>query len=232
MRTVVRTDREPIIIGEPITIGIVDDHPVVRYGLTRVFDADPEFRIVGEGTTCDDAVEIATKQRPQVMILDLGIPGGGIEALHKISARVPSVGCLVLTVCDSAETALQALEAGAKGYVLKGISAQDLKGAIRLVINNSSYVSPEFATKLLVAAKLKDQESRGGEDKLSYREAQILHEVENGLTNNQIAKKLSISEKTVKYYMSSVMQKYGVTNRVGAVVAHLKLLERQVSRRT
>jgi two-component system nitrate/nitrite response regulator NarL len=212
-----------------IAIAIVDDHPIVRYGLAKVLGTDPEFRVVAEGASSSDALEIATKHRPDLMILDLGIPGGGIEALLKISANVPSVRCMILTVCDSAETAIRALNAGAKGYVLKGVSAQDLKAAIWMVIKNSSYVSPEFATKLLVTAQLKVEDSRSGGDKLSYREAQIMHEVENGLTNGQVAIKLDISEKTVKYYMSSVMQKYGVSNRVSAVVAHLKLKENQTS---
>lgn len=205
-----------------VTVAIVDDHPIVRRGLSAVISGEAGFNLVAEGSTAREALEIAERWRPQIMLLDLGIPGGGMEALKRIVVQVPSVRCMILTVCDLATTAIVALNAGAKGYVLKGVSAGDLKKAMWTVANDESFVSPEFATKLLQAAQLNVQQA-SSIDHLTHREAQIMKAVEEGLTNREIGEKLEISEKTVKYYMSGILQKYGVTNRVSAVIAAQKL---------
>ncbi|WP_181183318.1 response regulator transcription factor [Mesorhizobium sp. B3-1-7] len=207
---------------DKISIAIVDDHPIVRQGLSAVISGEAGFNLIAEGSTAREALEIAERLRPQIMLLDLGIPGGGLEALKHIVARTPSVRCMILTVCDLANTAISALNAGAKGYVLKGVSPGDLKKAMWTVINDESFVSPEFATKLLQAAQLTVRQT-SSVDQLTHREAQIMKGVEEGLTNREIGEKLDISEKTVKYYMSGILQKYGVTNRVSAVIAAQKL---------
>jgi two-component system nitrate/nitrite response regulator NarL len=205
-----------------LSIAVVDDHPILRHGLAAVLRNEPRFRFVAEGGTAAEALQIAQMHRPDIMILDLDIPGRGIEALKQIVVEFPSVRCIILTVCDSADTAIEALNAGAQGYILKGVSAADLKSAIWTVFNNESFVSPEFATKLLLAAQNKNQDTVA-DSRLSFRESQILREVEAGLSNRLIAEKLRISEKTVKHYMSSIMQKYGVNNRVSAVMAYQKV---------
>jgi two-component system, NarL family, nitrate/nitrite response regulator NarL len=206
-----------------ISIAVVDDHPILRHGLAAVLRNEPRFRFVAEGGTATEALQIAQLHRPDIMILDLNIPGSGIDALKQIVIEFPSVRCIILTVCDSAETAIEALNAGAQGYILKGVSAADLKSAIWTVFNNESFVSPEFATKLLLAAQSKNQHTSVTDSRLSFRESQILREVEAGLSNRMVAEKLRISEKTVKHYMSSIMQKYGVNNRVSAVMAYQKV---------
>jgi two-component system nitrate/nitrite response regulator NarL len=206
-----------------LSIAIVDDHPILRHGLAAVLRNEPRFRFVAEGGTATEALQIAKLHRPDIMILELNIPGSGIEALKQMVVEFPSVRCIILTVCDSAETAIEALNAGAQGYILKGVSAADLKSAIWTVFNNESFVSPEFATKLLLAAQSKNQHTSVTDSRLSFRESQILREVEAGLSNRMVAEKLRISEKTVKHYMSSIMQKYGVNNRVSAVMAYQKV---------
>jgi len=206
-----------------ISIAVVDDHPILRHGLAAVLRNEPRFRLVAEGGTATEALQIAHLHRPDIMILDLDIPGRGIEALKQIVVEFPSVRCIIFTVCDSADAAIDTLNAGAQGYILKGVSAADLKSAIWTVFNNESFVSPEFATKLLLAAQNKNQHDAAIDSRLSSREGQILREVEAGLSNRMIAEKLRISEKTVKHYMSSIMQKYGVSNRVSAVVAYQKV---------
>src|SRR3982074_2893808 len=142
-----------------ISIAIVDDHPILRQGLAAVLRNEPRFRLVAEGGSATEALQIAQLHRPDVLILDLNIPGSGMEALKQIAVEFPSVRCIILTVCDSADTAIIALNAGAQGYILKGVSAADLKSAIWTVFNNESFVSPEFATKLLTAAQNKTQET-------------------------------------------------------------------------
>jgi two-component system nitrate/nitrite response regulator NarL len=206
-----------------ISIAIVDDHPILRHGLAAVLRNEPRFRFVAEGETSTEALQIAQLHRPDIMILDLDIPGRGIDALKQIAVEFPSVRCIILTVCDNADAAIDALNAGAQGYVLKGVSAADLKSAIWTVFSNESFVSPEFATKLLLAAQNKNQDTSVADSRLSSREGQILREVEGGLSNRMIGEKLRISEKTVKHYMSSIMQKYGVNNRVSAVMAYQKV---------
>jgi two-component system, NarL family, nitrate/nitrite response regulator NarL len=206
-----------------ISIAVVDDHPILRHGLAAVLRNEPRFRLVAEGGTATEALQIAQLHRPDIMILDLDIPGRGIEALKQIVVEFPLVRCIILTVCDSADAAIVALNAGAQGYILKGVSAGDLKSAIWTVLNNESFVSPEFATKLLLAAQNKNQDTAVADSRLSFRESQILREVEAGLSNRMIGEKLRISEKTVKHYMSSIMQKYGVNNRVSAVIAYQKV---------
>jgi two-component system, NarL family, nitrate/nitrite response regulator NarL len=206
-----------------VSLAVVDDHPILRHGLAAVLRSEAGFKVVAEGGSSTEALQIANVHRPNIMLLDLGIPGGGIEALKQICIQVPSTRCIILTVCDNADTAINALNSGAQGYILKGVSGEDLKAAIWTVFNNETFVSPDFATKLLMASQMEKQALSQAGGKLNFRENQVLREVESGLTNRKVAEKLQISEKTVKYYMTNIMQKYGVSNRTSAVVAHQKL---------
>ena len=208
-----------------ISVAVVDDHPILRQGLAAVLRNEPRFRFVAEGGSATEALQIAERHRPDIIILDLNIPGGGIDALKQIAVEFPTVRCIILTVCDNADIAIGALNAGAQGYILKGVSGGELKSAIWTVFSNESFVSPEFATKLLLAAQNKGHETSIADSRLSSRETQILREVAAGLSNRMVAEKLSISEKTVKHYMSSIMQKYGVSNRLSAVMAYQKVCQ-------
>jgi two-component system nitrate/nitrite response regulator NarL len=205
-----------------VTIAVVDDHPIVRQGLVAVLGQEAEFTIVAEGKNAGEAINIAELHRPDLMILDLDIPGSGLEALRQISAKHPETRCIILTVCDRPEIAIEALNSGAKGYILKGVGSSELKKAVHTVVNDESFVSPEFAARLLTSSHSKKEPVS---EKLSYREKQVIREVERGLTNKQIAINLKLSEKTVKYYMSTLMQKLEVTNRVSAVMATQKRRE-------
>jgi two-component system, NarL family, nitrate/nitrite response regulator NarL len=203
-----------------IRIAFVDDHEIVRRGLRHIFEGDAGFTVVAEGGSRQDALLIAERDAPDVMLIDLLMPGGGgIEALKAITEDHPAIRCVIITASDDAAIAMKALKLGARGYILKGVSGRNLLAAIRTVMDDASYISPEFAAKLVEAAQAKKAVSGTFED-LSYRETQIIGEVEKGLTNREVATRLKISEKTVKYYMTSLMQKYGVSNRVGAVIAH------------
>jgi DNA-binding NarL/FixJ family response regulator len=211
---------DPLV--EQASIAFVDGHPIYRHGLVAVFRAESRFKVVAEGASSTDALEIAKTHRPKIMVLDLGIPGGGLETLRQICVEFPDTRCVILTACDDPRTGIAAMNAGAQGYILKGVSASELKAAIWAVYKNeSSFVSPEFAARLLSAVQKHGPTT--GDVGLSHREMQILTEVENGATNKMVAAKLRLSEKTVKHYMSSIMQKYGVSNRVSAVMAHQKM---------
>jgi DNA-binding NarL/FixJ family response regulator len=209
-------------IVDQVSIAIIDDHPIYRQGLAAVFRGEPRFRVLAEGASSIDALDIARSLRPKIMILDLGIPGDGLETLKQLCIEFPETHCIILTACDDPQTGIAALNAGAHGYILKGVSASELKAAIWTVFKNeSSFVSPEFAARLLAAVQRR--EAGTIDVGLSHRELQILAEVEKGATNRMVAEKLKLSEKTVKHYMSSIMQKFGATNRVSAVIAYQKV---------
>jgi DNA-binding NarL/FixJ family response regulator len=201
-----------------LTVCITDDHPLVRHGILSALSADKKITTLAQGETADDAVANAIKFKPDIMLLDLGIPGGGIEALKKIVSQVPTVRCVILTVCDNPKVAIEAIKCGAKGYILKGTSGKGLVTALRSIIQNETFVSPEFATKLLLESQGAVENTEATD--LNFRENQVIAEVAKGKTNKEVAKALKVSEKTVKHYMSRVFQAYGVSNRVGAVVAY------------
>ncbi len=161
-----------------------------------------------------------------MMLLDVSMPGNGIEAARTISQMAPGILILILTVSESEEHVAAALQAGARGYVLKGASAQELVRTIRAVHQGDSYVSPGLAARLLTQMKQHQAQSHassslhGGDGvELTAREDEILAFVSRGLTNKEIASRLALSEKTVKHYMTNIMNKLQVRNRVEAVLA-------------
>jgi len=206
---------------ERIRVAVVDDHPIFREGVAFTIRSSQAFEIVAEGSSADDAIRIAKDLLPDVILLDVSMPGGGIEAARVISAACPVVKVIMLTVSEQEEDVTQALEAGANGYILKGTSGTDLLTTLQSVSRGESYVSPGLAARLLaVSMRNVRQQTRPAEQvDLTKREEQILELVARGLTNKEIANTLNISEKTVKHYMTNVMQKLQVRNRVEAVLA-------------
>lgn len=203
-----------------LRIAVVDDHPLMRAGVQHTLSLEEDFEVVGLGGSAQEAVEIARSQSPDLMLLDVNMPGGGLSAARDIVAAYPSVRLLFLTVSERMEDVTAALEAGVRGYVLKGIGGPDLIRTIRSVASGETYITPDFAARLLAApaARSKDQD-RMPLEALTIREEQILREVSLGLTNKEIARKLDLSEKTIKHYMSGVLHKLSARNRVEAIVA-------------
>lgn len=204
-----------------IRVAVVDDHPIFREGVAFTIRSSQSFEIVAEGASAEDAIRIAQEHLPDVILLDVSMPGGGIEAARVISAECPVVKVIMLTVSEHEEDVTKALEAGANGYILKGTSGTDLLTTLQSVSRGESYVSPGLAARLLaVSMRNVRQQARPAEQvDLTKREEQILELVARGLTNKEIANTLNISEKTVKHYMTNVMQKLQVRNRVEAVLA-------------
>jgi two-component system, NarL family, nitrate/nitrite response regulator NarL len=202
------------------TIGIIDAHPIFRKGLASVLRDELNIKEVFEGDSAAKAIEIADNHKPDLMILDLMIPnGGGVVALSLLARAHPGLPCVVLTMNDSPDSAINTLNEGARGYILKGIPVAEFVAAIRSILEGDTFVSPAFAKRLLTAA----QENKARRDPigtLTMREEQVLHELKSGHSNREIANALSIQEKTVKFYMSSIMHKLGAKNRVEALVAY------------
>lgn len=208
-------------MSDKLTIAVVDDHPLMRAGIEYSVKNEPGFDVIATGSTADDAIRISDTLSPSVMLLDIDMPGGGLMAAKEIARRNPQIKILFLTVSERQEDVAAALEAGARGYILKGISGADLVRTINSVIHGETYITPEFAARLLASpfksAKSEAQKGHAPDD-LTAREEQILTEVSRGLTNKEIGRKLELSEKTIKHYMSGVLQKLSARNRIEAVL--------------
>ena len=204
-----------------IRVGIVDDHPLYREGVVFALESEPDIEVVGQGETAEDAFQIARENAPDVLLLDMNMPGGGLNAVAKIALRYPSTKTLMLTVVDDEEGVRNALKRGARGYLLKGTTSSELVTTIRLVNRGQNYVSPNFAAQLF---KGRDEGADKSErptnmfPELSSREEQVLNLMVQGLSNRLIGNELGLTEKTIKGYVTSVMEKLNVRNRVEAAM--------------
>ena len=197
-----------------IRVMVVDDHPIVRQGLVSVLSDNDDLEVVGESPSAIDALGKLGRLRPDVVLLDLEMPDvDGVAAIPQILATLPGVQILVFTAYDTDERVLGAIRAGAKGYLLKGASGDDIARGIRTVNAGGSYLEPRVATKLM--AELTSP--RSTTPLLSEREREVLRLVADGLPTKQIALTLSISERTVKFHVNSIFHKLGADNRAQAV---------------
>jgi two-component system nitrate/nitrite response regulator NarL len=208
-------------MSDRLRVAIIDDHPLFREGVVHTLRSARVLDVVGEGGTADDAVRIARDELPDIVLLDVSMPGGGIEAARSIASVCPVVKTIMLTVSESEQDVAQALDAGVKGYVLKGTSGSELLKTMFAISRGESYVTPGLAARLL---QVKRQEPAQGAalPELTEREGQILSQVARGLTNKEIARALTLSEKTVKHHMTNIMQKLQVRNRVEAAMVYRK----------
>jgi two-component system nitrate/nitrite response regulator NarL len=202
------------------TVVVVDDHPLYRRGVVETVSAAPDIRVVGEAATADHAVVTAEATKPDIVLLDLGIPGGGLEAARLISARLPQTRIVVLTASEAQHDVDRALEIGARGYVLKGVSADDLVGVIRRVSLGEAYVTPSLAAAMLMTRNVALQDRSGSDPvgDLTPREHEVLELVAEAFSNKEIAARLSISEKTVKHHVTNILDKLQARNRVEAAL--------------
>lgn len=206
---------------ERFRIAIIDDHPLVRSGVVRALEKEPQFVIIGEGESCDDAVRIAQDELPDLILLDISMPGGGIVAARKIGETCPAVKMVFLTVSEDEATITAALESGARGYILKGVRGTDLVKSLLSIAEGDAVVLPGMAARLLSAAKGKaDARNRRADlmSHLSARETTILQHLAQGKSNRDIGDALGLTERTIKHYMHNIMQKLHVRNRVAAAL--------------
>lgn len=202
-----------------IRVAVVDDHPLFREGVTRSLSEIDGFEIVAEGGSRDEAVAIAQSLNPDVMLLDISMPGGGLNAVPAILSVAPSQKIVMLTVSEANDDVAAALKEGAKGYILKGIGARALAEVIRTVASGESYVAPTLSAKLLTGQLANSQPAKSNlVAELTRREQEVLHLVASGMSNKQIARKLDLHEKTVKHHMTQIMAKLDVANRTEAAM--------------
>jgi DNA-binding NarL/FixJ family response regulator len=205
---------------DPIRVVVVDDHPLFREGVERILDDSGKFLVVGQGGTAEEAVRLTRAVAPDLVLLDLSMPGGGLAAARGIAEHAPEARIVVLTVSEDDDDIMEALKAGAKGYVLKGVGAAALVEILQGVASGESYVSPSLAARILT--EMRDGEpSRRREDPLATltpREEEILQLVGTGLSNKQVALRLDLQEKTVKHHMTRILSKLQVRNRTEAAI--------------
>jgi DNA-binding NarL/FixJ family response regulator len=210
-------------MSDVIQVVIVDDHPLFREGVAHILEATQGFEVVGQGSSAEEALRLATTLLPDMMLLDITMPGGGIAAARSVAAACPVTKIVMLTGSEQEEHLMAALKAGARGYILKGIAARELISILRAVCAGDVYVSPTLAASLLLELTGAAPSARGSSplDELTEREHQILERVADGKSNKEIGQDLHLSEKTVKHYMTNILQKLQVRNRVeAALLAH------------
>jgi DNA-binding NarL/FixJ family response regulator len=205
---------------DTIRILIADDHPVFRYGLRALLHAEPGAEVVGEATSGAEAIALATELRPEIILMDLNLPGiNGIEATRQIMQVMPDIGILVITMVDDDDSVFAAMRAGARGYLLKGAEGDETLRAIVAISHGEAIFSPAIARRLMqffgspppmVTPQLFPE--------LTDREHEVLHLIAQGYTNSAIAEQLVISPKTVRNHVSNIFTKLQVAGRAEAII--------------
>ena len=202
-----------------VSIAFVDDHPLLLEGLAGAFRRKPGFRVEGLGASFEDAVQIVEARAPDVLVLDLNMPGDRLAAIESIQRRSPSTRIVVFTASEVVDDAIAVLNAGVLGYVLKGSAVNELILAIRSAIQGDVYITPSFANRLIGALQVKAAPmAKPATTNLTLREEQIVKKLLLGKKNREIAVDLNLSERTVKSYMTGLMQKLQARNRLEVVL--------------
>jgi two-component system NarL family response regulator len=211
------------IAEDAIKVLIVDDHALFRRGLQMVLENEKDIDVVGEGGDGQEAIDLAEKEAPDVVLMDVRMPKhSGIEATRQIKDMMPLTKILMLTISDEEADLYEAIKAGASGYLLKEISIEEVADAVRSVHQGQSLISPSMASKLLTefAAMVKraDERTQVPGPRLTERELEVLKLVAKGLNNRDIGSELFISENTVKNHVRNILEKLHLHSRMEAVV--------------
>jgi two-component system, NarL family, response regulator DevR len=210
-------------LGNTVRVFLLDDHEVVRRGLRELLESDGGLEVVGEAGTVEQALARIPPTKPDVAVLDVRLPDGdGIEVCREVRSRHPEVHCLMLTSFSDDEALLQAMLAGASGYIAKQITGADIVDAVRRVASGQSLLNPAVTAR--ARERLRNQ-PEGDErlSRLSRQERTILDLIADGLTNRHIAQRLNLAEKTVKNYVSNLLSKLGMERRTQAAVYAARL---------
>jgi DNA-binding NarL/FixJ family response regulator len=211
-------------MAKPISVLLVDDHAMFRAGIRALLEAEGHVEVVGEGSSGDEAVDLVRELKPDVVVMDLSMPGSnGLEATRRIAALELDTNVLVLTVHAEEEYLVPVVEAGASGYLTKTSADTDLLEAIRIVARGQVFLPPKATTLLLKQYKASEADEDPGLRDLSTREQEVLALTAEGFSSREIGKKLFISPKTVDTYRSRIMDKLGLNHRSELVRFALKV---------
>jgi DNA-binding NarL/FixJ family response regulator len=203
----------------PIRIALADDHPLLREGVARTLAESGRFEVVGEAASGDEALAVAEGAAPDLLLLDLSMPGGGLATLRRVLQLPHPPRCAVLTVSEEDDDVMQALKAGAAGYILKGVGARELVSILVDLAQGRTYVAPNLALKVLAALNAPPPVREATPlDALTRREEEILRRVSEGKSNKEVARDLDLQEKTVKHHMTAILQKLHARNRTEAAL--------------
>ena len=216
-------------MSDKIHIVIADDHTLFREGLAGIIAGAEDFEVVGQAGTLQEAVQLARDLLPDIILLDIDMPGGGLEAARIVAEDCPVTRIVILTSSEEDDHLIRALTIGARAYILKGVAARELIRILRAVSAGESYVPPMLAASLLLEmreAQSQHKQPSSPLDELTPRERQILEGLAAGLSNKEIGEQLFLSEKTVKHYMTNILQKLQVRNRVEAALLAQKEMKK------
>jgi two-component system, NarL family, response regulator DevR len=213
-----------------VRVFVLDDHDIVRRGLTHMFERESDIEVVGEAATAEEALSRIPPTRPDVALLDVRLPDGdGVEVCREIRSRHPEIQCLMLTSFSDDDALFDAIMAGASGFLLKQVKSEEIVQAVRFVANGQSLLDPAVTGRVLERLR-KGPEEDERLATLSPQERNILELIADGLTNRQIASKIHLAEKTVKNYVSNLLTKLGMERRTQAAVYAARLAEQRGDR--
>ena len=213
-----------------VRVFLLDDHDIVRRGLTHLLETQDDIEVVGEAGTAEEALSRIPPTRPDVALLDVRLSDGdGVEVCREIRSRHPEIQCLMLTSFADDEALFDAIMAGASGFILKQVKSEEIVQAVRFVANGQSLLDPAVTGRVLERLR-KGPEEDERLAKLSPQERNILELIADGLTNRQIAAKIHLAEKTVKNYVSNLLTKLGMERRTQAAVYAARLAEQRGDR--
>lgn len=210
-------------------LALVDDHPTLLSGLAAIFASDPAYEVVATGGCAADAVAIVREHRPDLIILDLSMPGDIFAAIDEMARLAPQLKLVIFTAFANVELALKALDAGAHAFVLKGRPTEDLFDAIAAVGRGELYASPEFSRRLFSGLKNRSRQSVPAETSLTARERQLVDGLMQALSEAEIAQRLGLTEKLIGHYMTGLKSKLHAHNRL-EIIAAVDRLDRNADR--
>ena len=217
-------------MSDKIHVVIADDHTLFREGLAGIISGTEDFEVVGQAGSKQEAVQLARDLLPDIILVDIDMPGGGLEAARIVAEELPVTRIVVLTSSEEDDHLIGALKIGARAYILKGVAARELIRILRAVWAGESYVPPILAASLLLEMRESHSQQKQATsplDELTPRERQILEGLAAGLSNKEIGEQLFLSEKTVKHYMTNILQKLQVRNRVEAALLAQKEMKKE-----
>ena len=210
----------------PITILIVDDHALLRQGIKKVIDLESDLSVIGEAADGEEAVKLALQLKPDVVLLDVNMPKkNGLEVTKELRQLAPDIKIVLLTIHDDENYVIEVVKAGATGYLLKDIEPGMLIKALRSVYCGESFIYPTLARRLFYEAGNTERKPEGrtrGHAALTMRELEVLQLIGQGLSNQEMAQRLFLSEKTVKNHLTNIFRKIGVSDRTQAVIYAIK----------